>query len=104
LAYYQHSPIVNTSFFSTSKYQDTSNGFLDGGNVKMFSKDRSLVLFKITARKQDAIHYLPFADISKMSCHPDEGEVLFASGQMFTINNFAIIPKYDAHIFSFEMS
>jgi tetratricopeptide (TPR) repeat protein len=103
-AFNHHRPITNTSFLSTSKDRNTSLVFIRSSGINWFNPDRSLILFKITARKQDASQYCPFADISKVSNHSDEKEVLFTPGQMFIINKFDIISENDMHIFSFEIS
>ncbi|CAF1523558.1 unnamed protein product [Adineta ricciae] len=64
--------------------------FLKATGAHSFDTDRKVILFTITARKSDAAHSLLFADISKVSYHPQE-EVLFASGQIFNIDDFKII-------------
>jgi tetratricopeptide (TPR) repeat protein len=103
-AYHRNSPIVITSFFSTSKERDCAVGFLRNKDLTLFDMDRKPILFKITVRKQDASRHFPFADISKISNVSEEAEVLFVPGQMFTINNFNIIHEHDLNIFFFEMS
>lgn len=104
LAYCKKSTIMNNTFLSTSKDKKVACAWLQNSTNKPFDIDPSLVLFKITARKQDVSSDFPFADISKISNHPDEKEVLFAPGQMFNIDNFDIIIENDKCIFSFEMS
>ncbi len=106
MAYYHRSSIMNTTFFSTSKDREYALAFLRTANadVNPFNIVLSLILFKITARKQDASPYFPFADISKMSNHHEEKEVLFAPGQMFNIDNFDVISEDGKIIFLFEMT
>jgi len=79
-------------------------GFLRAAIVNPFAFNSSPVLLKITARKQDASLYFPFADVSKFSLHPEEKEVLFAPGQIFTITSFSIIHENLANIYLFGMN
>ncbi|CAF3372053.1 unnamed protein product [Rotaria socialis] len=104
LAYCQKSAIMTTAFFSTSKNKEQALGFIFSSIGGLFGTDPSVILFKITARKQDALSYFPFADISKVSQFPKEKEVLFAPGQLFNIDNFDIIFENNRTIFVFEMT
>ncbi|CAF4637571.1 unnamed protein product [Rotaria sp. Silwood2] len=104
LPYCQKSSIMTTSFFSTSKQENMWHGFLSKLSDEPFSTDPSGILFKITARKQDALPYFPFAAVSKVSQYPEEEEVLFAPGQWFNIDNFDIILENNRTIFVFEMT
>lgn len=103
-AYHQSSPFVINSFFSTSKKRDCAIKFLLTKDLALFDTDRKPILFKINIQKQDASRQFPFADISKFSATPEEAEVLFVPGQMFTINNFNIIHEHELNIFCFEMT
>ncbi|CAF2111101.1 unnamed protein product [Rotaria magnacalcarata] len=104
LAYCQKSAIMTTAFFSTSKNKEQALGFMFSSIDGLLGTDSSVILFKITARKQDASPYFPFADISKVSQFPKEKEVLFAPGQLFNIDNFDIIFENNRTIFVFEMT
>lgn len=95
---------MTTTFFSTSKGTTAWRCFLSKLSDEPFSTDPSAILFKITARKEDASPYFPFAEISKFSQHPKEEEVLFAPGQLFSIDNFDVILENTRTIFVFEMT
>jgi tetratricopeptide (TPR) repeat protein len=102
VAYHQHSPVTITSFFSTSKDPKAAIDFLDCTRPENLTYVQ--ILFIITAQKQDASHYFPFADISKISQHADEAEVLFVPGQMFDINNIEINFEKTVRIYTISMS
>lgn len=103
-AYFHQSFITNTTFFSTSTDRDVAVGFLRTAIADPYDFNASFILLKFTVRKQDASNYFPFADISKFSNHPKEKEVLFAPGQIFTINNYSVIHENITNIFVFEMN
>lgn len=100
-AFEKHAPVAITSFFSTSKSQKIPIDYLDRSRRGDLSD--TLVLFKVTARKQDASNYFPFSDISKMSNHPDEEEVLFSPGQMFHIEDMKVEFKSEIRVYSIAL-
>jgi tetratricopeptide (TPR) repeat protein len=104
IAYCKKSFIMSTSFLSTSKNEDIALFFLSTTGHTIFDLNHSIVLFKITIRKPNPSFDFPFADISKISNHPEEAEVLFAPGQIFNIDDFDIIWKNDTNIFVFNIS
>jgi tetratricopeptide (TPR) repeat protein len=68
------------SFLSTTHNRQTALSFIPQGS------DRERILFEITANPQlDGIK--PFADITSLSCFPDETEVLFMPGSIFRLDN-----------------
>lgn len=85
----EKSPIVINSFFSTSRERECAVGFLH--NKTLFDPDRKPVLFEITIEKQSTSRYFLFTDISRFSTVPEKAEVLFVSGQMFTLTKFDIL-------------
>ena len=103
-AYHSRHTIMSTAFLSTSKDRDRALQFIYALGIHPLDFYHPVVLFKITARKRDSSSYFPFADISKISNHPEEEEVLFASGQMFNIDHFDAFVENDTTIFLCEMS
>lgn len=103
-AYHSHHTIMSTAFLSTSKDRECALNFISALGIHPLDIYHPVVLFKITARKRDASPYFPFADISKISNHPEEEEVLFAPGQMFKIDHFDAFVEKDTTIFLCEMS
>ncbi|CAF1380414.1 unnamed protein product [Adineta steineri] len=104
IGYCKKSFIMTTSFLSTSKNRHTALGFLSATDHSPFDLNYSAVLFKITIRNRDRSFYFPFANISALSNHPEESEVLFTPGQIFNIDNFDVIWENNSNIFLFEIS
>ena len=100
----KHHTITNISFVSTSKNRKIALTKLKTADIHPFDADKMLVLFAINTRKQDRAHYLPFADISQISQHRDEEEVLFAARQIFIIHHFQLLFEIDTEIFSHHIS
>ena len=103
-AHQQKSLLVINSFFSTSRNRECAIGFFRNKGLTLFDSDRKPVLFEITIEKQSVSRYFPFADISQISSIADEKEVLFAPGQMFTINHYEILHQDELNIFFFQMT
>ena len=103
-AYHSRHTIMSAAFLSTSKDRECALNFISALGIHPLDFYHPVVLFKITARKRDASPYFPFADISKISNHPEEEEVLFAPGQMFNIDHFDAFVEKDTTIFLCEMS
>ncbi|CAF4635194.1 unnamed protein product, partial [Rotaria socialis] len=102
-AYQNQSIVAVNSFFSISKDRNIAKFFLTGAQSSLCDGTRLATIFEIIIKKQDVSQFLPVADISQLSDFPKEKEVLFAPGQIFTINKFDIIFESGVNIYTFKM-